>query len=297
MFDLVQFAINGMSIGCIYGLVALGFVLIYKATEVVNFAQGDLMMVGAFLAFTIISLWGLPYWVAFLLAPAGMFLIGGTLDRFVLRPVLGQPQFAIVMVTIGLGFVLRSVAGMVPGWGTETYAIETPFSKEGLALIPESVGKLVISEQDLSVIVATAALCLLLYLFFRHTRIGVAMQAASQNQLAAYYMGVPVKLVFSMIWGISAAVAGIAGILLAPTTLIDTNMGFLALKAFPAAVLGGFGSIPGAVVGGLIIGIIESFAGFYAPPGVKDVAAYVVLLLVLMLRPQGLFGEKTRKKV
>lgn len=255
------------------------------------------MMLGAFLAYTFISILGWNYWLGASAAIVGMFLIGNLIDRSVLRPVLGQPQFSIVMVTIGFGYIARSVAGMMPGWGTETYAIETPFSSEGMSLVPEEIGSLVISQTDLSVIIATILLCAILYTFFTYTRLGVAMQASSQNQLASYYMGIPVKGVFSMIWGISAAVAAAAGILLAPTTLIDTNMGFLGLKAFPAAVLGGFGSIPGAVVGGIIIGVIETLAGFYLPPGFKNVAAYIVLLVVLVVRPQGLFGEKTGKRV
>nr|WP_277346495.1 branched-chain amino acid ABC transporter permease [Sneathiella chungangensis] len=293
----MQLVVGGVSIGCIYALVALGFVLIYKATEVVNFAQGELMMLGAFLAYTFISILGWNYWVGAAAAIICMFFAGNLVDRVFLRPVLGQPQFSIVMVTIGFGYMARSAAGMMPGWGTETYAISTPFSSEGMQLIPESMGSLVISQTDLSVIIATVILCAVLYTFFTHTRLGIAMQASSQNQLAAYYMGIPVKAVFSMIWGISAAVAAAAGILLAPTTLIDTSMGFIGLKAFPAAVLGGFGSIPGAVVGGLIIGIIETLAGFYLPPGFKNVAAYVVLLIVLVVRPQGLFGQKTGKRV
>lgn len=299
MEDLLRFSqllIGGVSIGCIYALVALGFVLIYKATEVVNFAQGELMMLGAFLAYTYIGILELNYWLGFFLAVASMFIVGALVDRMVLRPVLGQPQFSIVMVTIGFGYVARSAAGMMPGWGTETFAIDTPFSSEGMPIISSDAGSVVISEIDISVIVATILFCIVLFAFFKYTRLGVAMQASSQNQLAAYYMGIPVKLVFSMIWGISAAVAAAAGILLAPTTLIDSSMGFLGLKAFPAAVLGGFGSIPGAVVGGIIIGIIETFAGL-GPAGFKDVAAYVVLLIVLVVRPQGLFGEKTHKKV
>ncbi|WP_443023808.1 branched-chain amino acid ABC transporter permease [Sneathiella sp.] len=297
MFEFLQLVVGGVSIGCIYALVALGFVLIYKATEVVNFAQGELMMLGAFLAYTFIFILGWNYWIGAAAAIVCMFFVGNLVDRLFLRPVLGQPQFSIIMVTIGFGYMARSGATMVPGWGAETYAISTPFSSDGIQLVPESMGSLVISETDISVIVATFALCALLYAFFTHTRLGVAMQASSQNQLAAYYMGIPVKSVFSMIWGISAAVAAAAGILLAPTTLIDANMGFIGLKAFPAAVLGGFGSIPGAVVGGLIIGVIETLAGFYLPPGFKNVAAYVVLLIVLVVRPQGLFGERTGKRV
>ncbi|MBM3554712.1 MAG: branched-chain amino acid ABC transporter permease [Alphaproteobacteria bacterium] len=290
--NFVQLCINGVAIGCIYALVALGFVLIYKATETVNFAQGDLMMLGAFFAYTTVGLWGWPFLVGVGAAVAGMMVLGALLDRIVLRPVVGQPAFALVMLTIGIGTVARAMTGAMPGWGTETYSIPTPYAGNKVNL-----GELVISVEHLVIISVTVGLCVFLFLFFRYTKLGVAMQASSQNQLAAYYMGIPVKTVFSLIWGLSAGVAGIAGILLAPITLVDVNLGFIGLKAFPAAVLGGFGSIPGAIVGGLIIGVIEALAGFYLPLGFKDIAAYVVLLVVLFVRPHGLFGQMARKKV
>jgi branched-chain amino acid transport system permease protein len=140
-------------------------------------------------------------------------------------------------------------------------------------------------------------LCVLLFALFRYSKLGIAMQAASQNQLAAYYMGIPVKRLNSMVWALAAAVAAIAGLLLAPITFVHANMGFIGLKAFPAAVVGGFGSLPGAIVGGIIIGVVEAMAGFWLPEGFKDVAAYVVVLLMLVFKPNGLFGDKLRKKV
>ena len=295
--QFLQLLINGTSIGCIYALVALGFVLIYKATEVVNFAQGEFLMLGGFMAYTFIGILGMPYWLGVLLSIVFMMGFGALVDAISLRPVLGQSQFTIIMLTIGLGYVFRSGVAMIPGWGTEAYAFSTPFSATGLPLLTIGDKALIISEQHLSIIVSTVVLVVLLTLFFRFTRQGIAMQATSQNQLAANYMGIPVKWVFSRIWGISAGVAAAAGILLAPITLVEASMGFIGLKAFPAAVLGGFGSIPGAIVGGLIIGNVEAIAGFYLPPGFKDVAAYVILLLVLMIRPQGLFGATIRKKV
>ncbi|MDF3074038.1 MAG: branched-chain amino acid transporter permease [Alphaproteobacteria bacterium] len=294
MLDFIQQLVNGIALGCVYGLIALGFVLIYKATEVVNFAQGELLMLGGFFAFTFITFMGLNYWIGFLLAVICMALLGSTIERVVVRPILGYPQFSIVMATIGLGFFARSVAGMI--WGTDDLKIDTPFSRSVTENVVR-IGSLVIADDKISIIVATVLLCIVLYLFFSRTRMGIAMQATSQNMLAAYYMGIPVKRVFSLIWAISAAVACFAGILLAPSTLIHTNVGFIGLKAFPAAVLGGFGSIPGALVGGIIIGVIEQLAGFYLPQGFKDVAAYIVLLLVLWFKPDGLFGMKMRKKV
>jgi branched-chain amino acid transport system permease protein len=290
--QVLQLLLAGVAQGCVYALVALGFVLIYKATETVNFAQGDLMMLGGFFALTASVIMGWPYWATIVFAVAAMAAVGMLIERIVLRPVLGQPAFTVVMITIGVGYVLRGVVTMIPGWGTDTYTFPTPFADGTF-----KVGEVIFAEQQVSVIVMTAALVTALYLFFRHSKLGVAMQATSQNQLAAAYMGIPVRRVNMMIWGLSAGVAAFAGILLAPVTFVHSNMGFIGLKAFPAAVVGGFGSVPGAIVGGLIIGLVEAFAGRYMPEGFKDIAAYVVVLVVLLIKPSGIFGETARKKV
>ncbi|HWS76183.1 MAG TPA: branched-chain amino acid ABC transporter permease [Quisquiliibacterium sp.] len=290
--EILQLTIAGVAIGCIYALIALGFVLIYKATEVVNFAQGDVMMLGGFVAFTFAVIWEFPFWLAVIFAIVVLALVGALFNRLLLVPIIGQPTFAAVMITLAAGYVLRGVASMVPGWGTDTYALKAPYSDGTLKL-----GELVVSTDHIAIIVLTAVLCACLFLFFKYTRVGIAMQATSQNQLAANYMGIPVRRINTLIWGISAGVAAFAAILLAPITFVHTNMGFIGLKAFPAAVVGGFGSIPGAIVGGLIIGLVESYSGFYLPEGFKDVAAYVVVLLVLMIRPSGIFAEMRRKKV
>ena len=290
--ELLQLTVSGVAMGCIYALIALGFVLVYKATEVVNFAQGDVMMLGAFVAFTFAGIWQLPFALAVLFAVLVLAGFGAVFNSILLRPLIGQPAFSAVMVTIAAGFVLRGVATMVPGWGPDTHALPAPWSEGVLRL-----GGLVIAHNDLAIIVLTSLLCAGLYLFFKRTRIGVAMQASSQNQLAAAYMGIPVRRVHTLIWAISAGIAGFAAVLLAPITFVHSNMGVIGIKAFPAAVVGGFGSIPGAIAGGLIIGLVESFAGFYLPEGFKNVAAYVVVLAVLMIRPSGLFAEMRRKKV
>ena len=287
---ILQLVVNGSAAGCIYGLIALGFVLIYKATEMVNFAQGDIMMLGGFAAFSFISTLGMNYWVGALCAVAATAAFGYLLDVVILRRVIGQPQFAVVMLTLGLGFIFRAAAGI--GWGYDSIAFNTPFTNKVTRF-----GDMVLGQDNLSIIVGTVLLCGVLYLFFSKTRLGIAMQASSQNQLAAYYMGIPVRTVFSLIWAISAGVAAVAGILLSPVSMIDVNMGFLGIKAFAAAVLGGFGSIPGALVGGIIIGVVEQLAGYYLPPGTQDVTSNVVLLGVLVLRPQGLFGQTIRKRV
>lgn len=290
--QILQLVISGIAQGCIYGLIALGFVLIYKATETVSFAQGDLMMLGAFGGLLGLSLLDFPYWLAVLCAVAGMGLFGIGLERLVIRPILGQPAFSVVMLTIGIAYVARGLITMVPNIGTDTHNLPVPYKDELWRL-----GGLVINVEQVVVIVATALLCGCLYALFRFSKLGIAMQAASQNQLAAYYMGIPVKRLNSLAWGLASAVAAIAGLLLAPITFVHANMGFIGLKAFPAAVVGGFGSLPGAIVGGLVIGLVESLAGFYLPEGFKDTAAYIVVLLMLVIKPTGLFGEKLRKKV
>ena len=287
---LLQLVVNGAAAGCIYGLIALGFVLIYKATEMVNFAQGDIMMLGGFFAFALIAHWGLPYWLGALLAIALTAAFGYALDALLLRRVIGQPQFAVVMLTLGLGFIFRAAAGIT--WGYDSVGFNTPFTNRTVNL-----AGLVIGEDNVSIIVGTVLLCLVLFVFFSRTRLGVAMQASSQNQLAAYYMGIPVRRVFSLIWAISAGVAALAGILLSPVSMIDVNMGFLGIKAFAAAVIGGFGSIPGALVGGVIVGVVEQLAGYYLPAGFQEVSANTVLLATLFLRPQGLFAESMGKRV
>ena len=290
--QLLQLLISGIAQGCIYGLIALGFVLIYKATETVTFAQGDLMMVGAFGGLLAMKALGFPFWLAVPAAIIAMMALGVLLERAVIRPILGQPAFSIVMLTIGVGYVLRGVITMIPDIGTDTHTLPLPYAGQVLKL-----GTLVVSAEQLVIIAVTAVLCALLFALFKYSTLGIAMQASSQNQLAAYYMGIPVKRLNGLVWGLAAGVAAIAGLLLAPITFVHANMGFIGLKAFPAAVVGGFGSLPGAIVGGLVIGIVEAVSGFYLPEGFKDIAPYIVVLLMLVLKPNGLFGEQLRKKV
>ena len=290
--QVLQLLISGVAQGCIYGLIALGFVLIYKATETVSFAQGDLMMVGAFAGLAAMTWLGMPFWLSVPAAIIAMGVFGVLLERLVIRPILGQPAFSIVMLTIGVGYVLRGLITMIPDIGTETLAFPVPYKDTVFNL-----GGVVLGATQVVVVLATGALSALLYLVFRYSRVGIAMQAASQNQLAAYYMGIPVRRLNGLVWALAAAVAAVAGLLLAPITFVHANMGFIGLKAFPAAVVGGFGSLPGAIVGGVIIGVVEALAGFWLPEGFKDIAAYIVVLLMLVLKPNGLFGEKLRKKV
>jgi branched-chain amino acid transport system permease protein len=288
----LQLLLNGMAQGCVYSLVALGFVLIYKATETVSFVQGELMMVGGFIALISMGPLALPFWLAFVFAVAGTAAMGYGMERFLLRQLLGQPAFTLVLMTLAVGMVLRGLVMMIPGIGTETHVLEAPWREATLAW-----GGLQLNADRLVVMFVTAVLALLLFVGFRFTRIGIAMQAASMNQIAAHYVGIPVERLNTFVWALSGGVAALAGVLLAPMTFVHVGMGFVGLKALPAAVLGGFASLPGAFVGGLLIGVTEALAGFYLPEGYKDVAPYVLVLLVLMFMPDGLFGGHVRKKV
>ncbi|MCW9043738.1 MAG: branched-chain amino acid ABC transporter permease [Pseudopelagicola sp.] len=290
--DILQLLISGLANGCVYGLIALGFVLIYKATEAVNFAQGDFMMLGAFvtIGLTNANYMGLPFWIAVPISIAIMALLGYLLDRFVIRFMFGESQTAVVILTIALGFVIRFFAGVI--WGHEPQSLQSPFAGKEVAF-----GGLVLGMEDVAVIVVTILLTWGLYEFFNRTKLGLAMQGASQNQLAAYYMGVPVKRVQGFIWALAGGVACIAGILFAAKGAVDPNTGLMGIKAFAAAVIGGFGSLPGALAGGLIVGVIEPFASRYIAAGYSQVAPYALLLAVLIFRPHGLFSQVRVKKV
>ena len=290
--DVLQLLLSGLANGCVYGLVALGFVLIYKATEAVNFAQGDFMMLGAFvtIGLTNTEYMGLPFWISLPISLSIMAAMGYALDRFVIRLMFGQSQTAVVILTIALGFVIRFVAGLI--WGHNPQTLQNPLAGREVAF-----GGLVLGLEDVAVIVVTVLLTWGLYEFFNRTRLGLAMQGASQNQLAAYYMGIPVKRVQGLIWALAGAVACVAGILFAAKGSVDPNAGLMGIKAFAAAVIGGFGSLPGALAGGLIVGVIEPFASRYIAAGYSQIAPYALLLLVLIFRPNGLFSQTRVKKV
>lgn len=290
--DVLQLFVSGLANGCVYGLIALGFVLIYKATEQVNFAQGDMMMLGAYITvgLTNAQFMGWPFWISAPIAILLMGVFGYLLDMFVLRRMFGQSQIAVVILTIALGFVLRFVAGLI--WGHEPVSLESPIAGKDVRF-----GGLVLGLDEIVIIGVTVLLTIVMYFYFNRTRLGVAMQASSQNQLAAYYMGIPVKRVNSLIWALAGAVAAIAGILFASKGSIDPSTGLLGIKAFAASVIGGFGSLPGALLGGLIIGLIEPFASRYITPEYARVLPYLLLFLILVFRPHGILAQVHSKKV
>ncbi len=292
--DFIQTIITGISLGCIYALVALGLVMLFKATKVFSFVHGEIMMLGAFVAYTCISYFETSYITGFIIAVAFTGILGALIERITIRSLIGKPIYSIIMLTIGMTYVFKGAVSMIPAWGVDTYSFQTPFTNEFFRY--DELG-LVVAQDHFFLIICAAALILLLGVFFKFTKMGVAMRAASQNQLAAVYMGINVNTVFAVTWCISAALCGIAGVLLSPISYVHMNMGFLVIKAFPAAVLGGFSSIPGAILGGLIIGLAESLSGFYLSEGWKDIAAWLILIIILLARPQGLLGIQEKKKV
>jgi branched-chain amino acid transport system permease protein len=289
----LQQVVGGLATGSIYALVALGFILIFKATDVVNFAQGELMMVSTFFSKTMID-WlhpaDLSMWLTVVLLTIGFAaLFGVVLERVMIRPLMNAPVFSVVIATIGLSTLLIGLTGGVV-WDWDTYPGQSPFSNK-----PVSLGRIVVTPLDIGIVGITLGLILLLTLFFKFTKVGIAMRATQQNKQTASLMGINVKRVFAGTWALSAVVSGVAGFLAAPIIFIDTNMGYVVLKGFAGAVLGGWGSIPGAIVGGMALGVMENLATVYVWPQIKHMAAFLVLLLVLLCKPDGLLGFTVKK--
>ena len=287
---LASQVVSGLATGCVYALVALGFVLIFKATDVVNFAQGEFVMASGFISYTLLIWYGLPYWVVFFITILLSGVMGVVLERVVVRPIIDAPIFSIVIATIGASTIMRSTAGIV--YGYDVLPLQTIFSKNPIRL---SVFNFTI--MDVGVIGFSLVIMLALYLFFKLTKTGMAMRATAQSQAAAQLMGVSVKQIFSLTWAISAGISGVAGVLIAPIIYLDPNLGVIAVKAFAGAILGGFGSIPGAIVGGMLLGVLENLSGYFFNAGIKQVSTYILLILVLIVKPSGLFGAVTMKKV
>ena len=290
-FDLF---VNGLMIGMMYALVALGFVLIYKATSVVNFAQGELMMFGGYVAAALITLYHLPLAVALPVLLGTMFLLGFVLERVVLRPLVGQQVISVVMVTIGLAQVLQGSAALV--WGAQTKNLPLPIPLE-----PYVIWEIYISPINIVAALVSAGFLVAFYWFFRKSRMGIAMRAVANDQQAAMAVGINVRFVFALSWAIAGLAAALGGVVWGSMLGVDTQLALVGLKVFPAVILGGLDSVPGAIVGGLMIGAIESVAAGYVDPyvggGTKDFLPYVLMILALMIRPYGFFGRETIERV
>lgn len=285
----LQLLVSGLSMGFVYGMIAMGMVLIFRSVGVMNFAQGEFLMFGGYICYTFNKLLGLPIGLALPIACLVMSIVGVIFQRLVYWPLRGAQTKAITVAMLGASIAFKEGAKLI--WGS--------MPKNADKLMPGTIqtGGAFIQKQHLAIVLVAAVLMVLVYLILEKTFIGNIMQATAQDQYTASLMGIPVILSISLTFGISAAITGICGGLLAPIFFINTTMGATAgSKAFAAIVIGGFGSIPGAIIGGLIVGLIESFGGVYISSTYQLVIIYVVLIFFLMLRPQGIFGGKIQEK-
>jgi branched-chain amino acid transport system permease protein len=286
--------VRGLLTGTIYALVALGFVLVYKATGIVNFAQGEMVMFAGFLAAAMLGQYGLPTIIALPLTAAAMILLGVGVERTVLRTMVGRPVFGIIMATIGLAFFLRGLAPML--WGSSTKLLPLPVSDEPTEIIGVTV-------PTMAVVGAVGALLLLAGLgwYFQRSRAGIALRAVADDQVAAMTVGISVPRVFAFSMGTAAMVAAGGGLVWGNLLGVDTYLALLGLKVFPVAILGGLDSVSGVLVGGLVVGAAENVTAGYIDPyvggGTRDLVPFVLMLLVLMVRPFGLFGKRDIERV
>jgi branched-chain amino acid transport system permease protein len=288
----MQILVSGLIFGCIYGLAALGLVLIYKTTDIVNFAQGEMAMVTTFVSFVFLSKAGLGYFPSFILALLFASLFGAVVYQVIMKRLQSAPQLNQIVVTLGLFMVLNGVAGLI--WGHKPTSF--PEAIQGGSI---KMGSVFITPNELFVSVITLLLMLIFFVLFRYTKVGLAMRASAQDIRASHLMGIKVTSIFTATWAVGTILGGVAGMMTAPITFLDTHMMFdVLIMAFAAAVLGGFVSLPGALVGGLIIGVFENVIAFYLSPELKVVYTFILIIAVLYIRPQGIFGgTQTVKKV
>ena len=285
---------NGLLIGLMYALIALGFVLVYKATDAVNFAQGEFVMIAGILVAAALGVWKAPLWLAAGLGLAAMIAFGFALERTMLRKLIGRPVIAVVMATIGLASILRGIGPTAFGAGSRPLPLPIPDE-------PIILGPLFIPPIQL-----VGGLVSLMFLagfgwFFVKSRKGIAMRAVADNQQVAMAMGINVERYFGLAWAMTGMVSALGGIIWGNIIGVDVNLSLVGFKVFPVVILGGLDSIPGAVIGGLIVGLVENIAAGYVDPyvggGTKDFAPYVLMILALMIRPYGIFGKRIIERV
>jgi len=290
--------IGGLLAGVMYSLVALGFVLIYKASGVFNFAQGAMVFFAALTFVGLQETFALPFWAAFGLALAAMVVLGILTERIVLRPLVNQPQITLFMATIGLAFFIEGLAQLI--WGTNVRRLDIGIKDEPIAAVLERFD-IVISSFDLIAALVAGVLVTVLAVFFQVTRVGRALRAVADDHQAALAVGIPLKQIWAIVWSVAGFVALVAGLMWGARNGVQFALTFVALKALPVLILGGFESVLGAIVGGLIIGALEKLAEVYLGPyiggGIEGWFAYVMALLFLLVRPEGLFGEKRIDRV
>lgn len=289
VFDLI---IGGLSIGACYALVALAMVIIYKTSEVPNFAQGEMAMISTFVAFTLMESYGVGFWTAAAATLVFAFLLGAILEIAFLRPAKQPTILGLIVITLGAEMILYGIAGW--NWGANQNPFMVPFSEYD-GIMP---GGVMITQLNIFTFVTSLVLMLLLFLFFRYTKMGTAMKAVQQNPFAAKAMGIPTRKILTFTWALSSVTGAVAGMLIAPVATLDPNMMLdPMLKGFAGAVLGGMTSLPGAAIGGYLLGLIENFFGGYVSLEFKSVVAFGVIVVILCVRPSGLFVKHFVRKV
>lgn len=299
METAVNILFDGFSMGAIYALVALGFVLIFKSTGILNFAQGELCMVGAYICYYFATKLEVPYLLAFLAAVTLGCIVGTLIDLLIFRKLVGEPVHATILVTIGLASILVAFTGLI--WGHDTYSIKSPFIGKTL-----TVGGMIFSQASVATIGVSIILFFLFIMFFKRSLLGIALMGTAEDSDTAGLMGINVKKMRMLAWVLGAFVASVAGIFLAEQSFVHTGMSHIGIKAMAAAILGGMQSISGSIVGGVLVGVIEAAAvtfltdlavGGFHFGDIKDVTAFVIMILVLMVRPHGIFGKKEVERV
>ena len=286
----IQLTLTGLTNGAILALAALGFVIIYKASDVINFAQGEFLLVGAYMIYAALVQFGLPWTLGMLLTILAAVALGVLVERLVLRPLIGEPIISVIMATIGLSSLLRAIVSMI--WGNQPKRFPPFIPSRPVEIFGATVGA------DRLWAIAVAAVMLLLFnFFFTRSKEGIAMRAVADDQQAAMSMGISVSKVFAWAWSIAAVSAAIGGALVANIVGVGPELAGFGLRVFPVVILGGLDSIPGAILGGLIIGLLEAYVGGYIGMGLNQVISFIVLLLILLVRPYGFFGREIIERV
>jgi branched-chain amino acid transport system permease protein len=287
---LTHVVVSGLATGSIYALMALALVIIYNATRTLNFAQGEMLMVSTFVAWAAQRTLGWPLPATLLVAIIAAAIMGWVIERVLIRRAVAATHWDVLIITVGLSLILRSLAGLV--WTHDEFPFPSFFGTR-----PVAIGPVRLAPVSLGIIGGSLSLMALLYALFTWTRLGRAMRAVAQNQRAARLMGISVERMYSTSWVLAAVVGAVAGVLVAPVVFLSSKMGLIVINGFTAAVLGGFGSMPGAVAGGMLLGVIENLAPLYLPSGIRYSVPFLVLIGILLVRPAGLLGRVEQRKV
>ncbi len=290
MEQFIQLTLTGLTSGAILALAALGFVLIYKSSDIINFAQGEFLLMGAYVIYSMISQFGLVWPLGMVLTLLVAVALGVVVERLVLRPLIGEPIISVIMVTIGLSSLLRAIVSTI--WGNLPKAFPPFIPSQPVKILTATVG----ADRLWAIVIAILMLGLFTF-FFRRSKEGIAMRAVADDQQAALSMGISVKKIFAWAWSIAAVTAAIGGALVANIVGVSGELSGFGLRVFPVVILGGLDSIPGAIIGGVIIGLLEAYTGGYIGQGLNTVIPFVVLIVILMIRPYGLFGQEIIERV